>query len=174
MAARLPGVTGNQHWRTPPWFIELLEREVGSFDIDGAATHKNAVAKMYFSDQDLAQDAHEANPSGRTIFVNPPYGRANGGLRKWIETFERWGKSNTVYALLPNSTDAAWFGRAAATSDEVRLIIPRLAFLDAEGVPVAGNMGGSVLVIWRPPGARPRSSHLWIWNIREVVNQNRA
>ena len=171
--ARILGGRGRQDWRTPPWLIRLLEGEVGPFDLDGAATAENAVCKHWIGPE---QDALSVEKVGTLrVFLNPPYGRGGGGLSAWVETAIRWwGWGAEVVALLPASTGSRWFGRVVETADEVRLIRPRLPFLDAEGRPARSNIGDSLVAFWRRQAAPPGGfATIRAWDLSAFVRASR-
>ncbi len=159
---------GRQDWRTPPWLFELLASELGPFTVDAAADRNNRLVPEYLSEE---HDARTANLKGERVFVNPPYTRAGGGLAPWIEAFNRWSQDGCqVAAVLPNSTDTGWFTELEHRASECRLVVPRITFLDPEGVPQNGNMGGTMIGIWRPWAAPMRPPcQVWLWDLRDHI-----
>lgn len=146
--------TGRTDWRTPPDLFGLLHEEF-QFTLDGAASGPNLLPRFYSID---GTNAFDAKPSGETIFLNPPYGR---GLPRWAELSCRWGDDgNTVVVLVPGSTDTRWFHSLWEYASEVRLLTPRVGFIDSEtGLPKKDNPSGSALFVLRP----------WRWQLRDGV-----
>jgi phage N-6-adenine-methyltransferase len=132
--------TGTGETRTPQDFFSRLDREF-QFDLDAAATKKNALCERYFTKKDSAFD-HKWTGS---VYVNPPYGR---GIPQWCEKACAESKHNaiTVVMLLPARTDTRWFHDCIMKHPhEVRFLPGRLKF---EGEKDAAPFP-SMVVIWR-------------------------
>lgn len=167
---------GRQDWRTPPWLFGLLAAELGPFTVDAAADRDNHLVPAYLDEK---CDARRRDLVNERVFVNPPYARADGGLAPWIEAFANWGRHGcTVAAVLPNSTDTGWFVRLTDTARECRLIVPRITFLNHNGVPQKGNMGGTMIGIWRSSGLLPETampiSTVCMWDLRDHIDRLKA
>lgn len=82
----IPGQTDD--WGTPQRLYDTLNREF-RFDVDVCAHEGNHKHEVYWTVEDdgLAQDW-----SGKTCFMNPPYGREIGAwVQKAAESAERGG-----------------------------------------------------------------------------------
>jgi len=92
--------------------------------LDPCTTSDNPVGATNFftpSDDGLAHDWN-----GRTIFVNPPYGKAHEPwLEKCIEAGELGQK---VILLIPSATDTRIFQRAVESASAVVFVRGRLKF----------------------------------------------
>ena len=141
IAAR--GSSERQDWATPPAFFAALDREFG-FTLDVCATPWNATVARYFTEAEngLAQDW------GREVcWCNPPYAHKAAWLRKAYEAAQHGA---TVVVLTTNETETEAWRNSVLRASELRLVLGRLAFLGADGMPRKGNTHGSAVVIFRP------------------------
>lgn len=105
---------------TPPeLFAELASRyALGTFDLDAAASHANALAVEYYTQDGCYTRADGGRQltshdglSGAwygAVWCNPPY----SDIRPWVEKAWRetgLGTAATVVMLLPARTDAPWW-----------------------------------------------------------------
>jgi site-specific DNA-methyltransferase (adenine-specific) len=135
-------------WGTPPDLFEALNRELGPFDLDAAASDENHLAPAWFTVKD---DGLSKAWWGR-VWCNPPYGRE---LRRWTAkatlATHHLGKAELVAMLLPARTDTRWFHEtilvpnAIGGPSEVRFLRGRLKFGGARTVAPFASM----VVIWR-------------------------
>jgi phage N-6-adenine-methyltransferase len=98
---------------TPREIFDALDREIGPFTLDAAATRENALVARYISEKQngLKRKWRNADGSRAVVFVNPPYGL---GLNLWIEkavaaTAHSSNEAETVAMLLPLYGDVKWF-----------------------------------------------------------------
>lgn len=137
-------------WQTPKEIFGALNWEF-RFDLDVAASEKNALTPDFLDEKDnaLSRKWSEKN------WCNPPYSNIMPWVNKAIEQ-HKLGK--TTVMLVPADTSVKWFKKAYDSCNEVRLISGRIAFINADTQkPVGGNNKGSVLFIWR--GCAPKESH---------------
>tara|TARA_R100000808_G_C2155279_1_gene167327 strand:+ start:8889 stop:9368 length:480 start_codon:yes stop_codon:yes gene_type:complete len=113
----------SMEWATPRDFFRKLDKEFG-FDLDPCAQSHNAVCSAFFTPE---EDGLLQSWEGKTVFVNPPYGRSIG---KWIKkAYEEGCKENTtVVMLIPSRTDTKYWHDYVMRASEVRLIKGRLKF----------------------------------------------
>jgi phage N-6-adenine-methyltransferase len=113
-------------WETPPALFKQLDRLLGPFTLDAAASSGNSLCKRYISDNALA-----APWRAKRVWLNPPYGRDVGlWVKKAYE--EVWDKGNAtlVACLLPARTDTQWWHDLVLPhASEVHLIKGRVGFL---------------------------------------------
>jgi phage N-6-adenine-methyltransferase len=131
-------------WGTPPEVFDPLHREF-AFTLDPCATASNAKCATFFTEQDngLIQDW-----AGHRVFMNPPYGRE---VYAWTKKARTSG-ADIVVALLPASTDLAWWHEDVVGHAEVRYLRGRVRFL-TDGPYRASGFFPSVIVIWRKPSS---------------------
>lgn len=110
-------------WATPQWLFDELNAEFG-FDLDAAASDSNAKCADYITadDDGLLQDW-----GGRTVWLNPPYGRQIG---RWIAKAAREAEKpgTTIVLLVPARTDTSWFHEFLYSKAELRFLRGRLRF----------------------------------------------
>lgn len=132
-----------RHWETPPEVFDPLNAEF-DFTLDPCATSSTAKCPMYFTER---QDGLTRDWGTHRVFMNPPYGReVYAWTRKARESAERGA---LVVALLPASTDLAWWHDDVVGHAEVRYIRGRVRFLTG-GPYRASGFFASVIVIWYP------------------------
>ncbi|GGF76371.1 hypothetical protein GCM10011332_32940 [Terasakiella brassicae] len=144
---RTNGGTSDQ-WFTPFELLNTLYDACGvmQFDLDPCSPPEylaHTKAKKRFcvesGDDGLAEDWR-----GKTIFMNPPYGR---GIDKWVEkacTEVANGNAKTVIGLLPVKADTDWWHNHVAMKADMFVFNGRLKFGNAKG---SGRFA-SALAIW--------------------------
>lgn len=144
-------IADRDSWETPTWLFNWLNLRY-RFGIDLAASERNAKCPLYFS---LSLDAFSvdwldfaraqgAAPMG---FLNPPYSDIDPWMVKAVEQAKR---GFTTVMLVPADNGEDRYGaHVHGVASEYRAITGRIAFLNAEGVPISGNTRGSALVVYR-------------------------
>lgn len=136
-------------WETPPALFAELNEQFGPFDLDVAASPKNALTQDFFT---VETDAL-TRPWHGTAYCNPPYGRVIG---KWVAKakHEAIAGHAAVVMLLPARTDTAWWHEhVIAGGAEVQFVRGRIYFR-IDGQPVGPAPFPSAIVVFRK-GARP-------------------
>jgi hypothetical protein len=114
-----------QEWLTPPYVLDPVTRLLGGIDLDPCTTVDNPTRARRFCapPQDgLAFSWEDA----RSIFVNPPYGKAR---ERWVERCIETGEAGVpVVLLMPAHPDTRIFQRAAASADGVLFLRGRVKF----------------------------------------------
>ena len=106
---------------TPGWLVEKIRALLGGIDLDPCTTSDNPVgAKRYFTDKGL-----EREWSGRTAFVNPPYGKAR---EPWVQKCICATGGMRVVLLMPAHPDTICFQMAASDAVDVLFLRGRLKF----------------------------------------------
>jgi len=137
-------------WQTPKELFSTLNREF-RFDLDVAASEKNALTPDFLDEKDNAL----SRKWGEKNWCNPPYSDITPWVNKAIEQHKL---GRTTVMLVPADTSVKWFKEAYKSCNEVRFISGRISFINAETQkPVNGNNKGSVIFIWR--GHAPANSH---------------
>jgi len=115
----------NQTQFTPNYVLDLVRVDLGGrIALDPCTTVDNPVgASNFFTAVDDGL-AHDWN--GRTVFVNPPYGKAR---ELWVERcIEAAAFGQRVILLIPAATDTRIFQRAVGTATAVVFIRGRVKF----------------------------------------------
>lgn len=113
---------------TPAYVLEPVRAALGgSIDLDPCTTSTNPTgAAAFFT---VADDGLDQPWEARTIYVNPPYGRAR---EPWVvRCIAAASAGARVVLLIPAHTDTRAFQRAAASSTALVLVKGRVKF----GVP---------------------------------------
>ena len=139
--ARGTAFTGNYEWYTPAEYVEHARRVLGFIDLDPASSalaQATVLATNYFSKEDdgLAQEWHGC------VWLNPPY--AQPAIEHFVDKLiEETAAGRTSHAILltHNSTDTAWFQKAARASAAICFTRGRIAFVDTEGERAAPTQG---------------------------------
>lgn len=124
--------SGNKEWYTPPYIIEMVNRIVGSVDLDPASSHeanKIVRAQRYFTLDDPDQ-AFREDWSG-LVFMNPPYGQPD--IVNFTDRFLDQLRRCNIYGgitLTNNATETRWFQRLARASDAICFPARRIKYLD--------------------------------------------
>lgn len=115
----------SNEWHTPDWLYKQLDDEF-HFDLDAASTDENAKCPKHFTEKDdaLGQDWAAA---GKTVWLNPPYGRLIGKFVK--KAYEESLKGLIVVLLIPARPDTKWW-HAYCAKGEVRFVKGRLKFVN--------------------------------------------
>lgn len=124
---------GKDDWGTPAEYIALARKAMGDIDLD-PATHEaaqkiiRAAAHMTVDDDALSLKWH-----GR-VWLNPPYSQPLIGkfIEKLIAELE-CGNASEAILLVNNSSDTAWFQRAASFSSSICFTKGRISFLGSDG-----------------------------------------
>ncbi len=134
-----------RHWRTPPEVFDPLNAEF-SFTLDPCTTADNVRTPVFYTESD---DGLLQEWGGHRVFLNPPYGRE---IAAWVQkaraSVETRFPAEVVVALLPASTDLAWWHEHVVGRAEVRYIRGRVRFITG-GPYRASGFFASVVVIWR-------------------------
>lgn len=115
-----------QQWQfTPAYVLDVVREDLGGrIALDPCTTDDNPVEAIEFftsADDGLAHDWN-----GRSIFVNPPYGKAR---EPWVEKCIAAGAlGQRVIILVPAATDTQIFKRAASTSTAIVFVTGRVKF----------------------------------------------
>lgn len=148
----------NDLWRTPNWLFRWLDERYGPFDVDLAASYENAKCARYYTQRDNALNIdwhldstllYSARPAiakpHTNGFCNPPYNDLPPWLWKAKHESQVYGFRSTFVLPVWNG-DKHWRANVfEGAADEVIQIYGRVAFEDADGKPVKGNRGGTVI-----------------------------
>ena len=116
-------------WETPKSLFDTLNKEF-EFGLDAAAQQHNAKLDDFITPSEDALNVDwEKRAKGRSVWLNPPYGRNIGD---WIKKayFESL-KGVAVVVLTFVRSDTAWWHEWAMKAAEIRLIRGRVTFVGA-------------------------------------------
>lgn len=149
---RALGCSPRDFWRTPKALFDVYDAQYG-FVLDAAATQVDTLCERFIDPgEDALSVGWAERAQGGAVWVNPPYGKAGGGLLAWIEKcVVEARRGGPVVALIPPSTGTRYWAvvhrEVEAGRARVELLVGRVAFVDpTSGEPVAGNRGESAVV----------------------------
>lgn len=125
-------------WGTPQELFDRLNAQYGPFDLDVCANKENAKCPAFL---DKAKDGLSCKWAGssviedakardvRRVWMNPPYGRHNGGIYAWVrKAYEESRVGIVVCCLLPARTDTKWFHEFCLPYGRIEFIKGRVKF----------------------------------------------
>ena len=136
---------GSPNWETPSEFYLKCSKAFGPFDVDLAATEKNAKCMDWITEK---KDALSSSWAGLgRAWLNPPY----VNLIRWVEkAIEESDNGLLVCMLLPNDTDTKWF-HLLLNRAEIYVTKGRIRFVDPEGGGRSSPRQGHIVALLRPP-----------------------
>jgi phage N-6-adenine-methyltransferase len=145
----------HQAWETPGWLFDRLDA-LFDFDLDAAASTGNARCEHYIEEDSLEY----AEWPGRSVWLNPPYGR---GIDKWVKkAMEQAELGKRVVVLVFARTDTRWWHDYAMRAQDIYLIKGRLRFTKS-GQEVGTAPAPSAVLVFNGkilPEASPRIHQL--------------
>lgn len=122
----------NQTALTPAYVLDPVRAMLGgTIELDPCTTPENPVDAVRFYTP--PQDGAELPWDAKTIWVNPPYGKARD---RWVaRCIDAGSRGSRVVLLIPAATDTRTFQQALATASTVLLIRGRVKF----GIPRANG-----------------------------------
>lgn len=142
-------------WRTPTDLFRMLDEEF-HFWLDAAARKDDTHCICYLGPDNVDPKNRDAlavdwgDLALGSIFVNPPYSPAGGGLLNWIRQCVNAGVTLTVVALVPCTPSTEWFRLAHGSAAELRLFPRRINCDKPDGSPSSSARGDLCLFVWRP------------------------
>ena len=142
--------SNSENWTTPSNFFRELNKEF-NFGLDAAALSTSTLCENWYGPDHVFKEMQDAlkidywihDSEGKTIWMNPPYGRK---IKSFMAKADAESKNGaTIVCLIPSRTDTAWF-QDYALPHEVRFIRGRLKFGDSKN----SAPFPSALVIMRP------------------------
>lgn len=125
----LTGGTGNNEWYTPPEYVELARRVMGSIDTDPAsnATAQEWIKATTYYTEETNGLVHNWNGN---VWINPPYSKALIGAfcEKLLQEWQS-GHMKQAVILVNNATDTKWFQGLIAEASAVCFTRGRIRFL---------------------------------------------
>lgn len=158
MPIQKPGKS-KQDYRTPPEFIAAVKRRlhIDNFWIDLAADKDNAVANLFYSEEDSAFD----NPwgmyetAGQWAWCNPPY----NDIQPWVYQASLEAKLGANIAmLLPASVGSNYWKEYVEPYAYQSFLNGRLTFIGCD----ASYPKDCALLLYTPWGFT--GHEIWSWN----------
>lgn len=115
----------DQH-NTPNWLVEKIAAFLGGIELDPCTSVGNPVGAERFYTE--AENGLNKKWDGRSVYMNPPYGRDIGLWTIKLANHYRLGHITQAITLLPARTDTQWWNGLAAYP--VCLLRGRLKFND--------------------------------------------
>lgn len=144
----------SNEFETPDYIFEHFNKEF-NFTWDLAARGENHKVEHYISpdDNSLIWNWHELDG---WLWLNPPY----SPLKVWVEKAQQeFLKGAKICMLIPPILTTKYFSQV--TPSEIRLILGRIPFIGADGIPMKANSHDSCLVVYGPP-VQPKVTHIKI------------
>lgn len=159
MIAPFPTEPASRRWRTPRSLFAALDAEF-HFGLDACADESNRLVPMFIGRDEDALTTDWREYTTRAAWLNPPYGSPSAtfpGTGAFIDRAIEMAAHMVVVALVESRTDTAWWRRAFAAADEVRLL-GRVRFLRPDGSVGEAPKCGHTLFVFRgrPHALGPR------------------
>lgn len=124
----MPEAEERNEWFTPDDLFREIEHRYGPFDIDAAASEKNAKCDLFYDEQadGLSQ------PWEGVVWCNPPYKNIIDWVRKAFNEC-RCGRCKRAVLLLPAQTSTAWFHDYALKYGDLYWVRGKRKFGGAKG-----------------------------------------
>lgn len=136
--------TDDGEWYTPAPIIDRAKALMGGVDLDPFSSdlaQQTVGARRYLTKHDDALVVPW--PMGKTLWCNPPYGRAMAHcVRRTIDEFDRSWSEGII--LVNNATDTHWFQQLARMSSAMLLFGRRIKFIHPEGTLIDRNTRGQI------------------------------
>jgi len=149
--------SANDNWETPQELFDVLDQEF-SFTLDVCADSRNFKCDRYYDRREngLLQDW-----AGEVCWMNPPYSR----VAAWVEkACLASTKGALVAGLVPARTDTRWWADHVMRAAEIRLIVGRLRFGNAQN----NAPFPSAVVVFDGRSKRAQGPRVYSWNWRKA------
>jgi hypothetical protein len=129
--------SGRVEWCTPRVVLECVEA-IDVIGLDPCNSPQSIiVARERFRVEDGEDGLTRSWFGYGLVYVNPPYGRA---LKQWVPKILAEAGDCEIIALLPNSTDSAWFGSMHSACDAAVAWRGRLKFSGSSAPAMIGSV----------------------------------
>lgn len=136
-------------WQTPRMLYDELDKSVGGFRVDAAASGSNTLCSSYYGpDSPLSSDAISVEQWLSPAWCNPPYGR---GIEIWLNKFiEQQERGVTVVSLLPARTETRWWYELVVPYASIVFLVGRVPFHDPNRTKPTQPDHGSAVCLFEP------------------------
>ena len=131
-------MTGDNEGYTPPEYIEMSRRVMGSIDLDPASNdfaQEVVKANIYYSEDDNGLDKDWVG----NVWMNPPY--ANKLIVQFIDKLINEKQVTQAIVLTNNNTDTQWFKKLYNWADLLCFTTGRINFYKKDGTISAPTNG---------------------------------
>lgn len=163
-------MAGNQNWRTPPDFKQVIDDEFRP-GVDVAAEAHNALYRRWygigspFGENGLVAPWIIPSEGILCAYCNPPFRDMMPWIKKAADEANR--HPNAVCLVLGPLSRANWMTYAYKHGAEIRDVDPRIEFIDPDGKPGQNqNRTDNVLVVFRRRRLSAPLAQRWPWNWR--------
>ena len=144
---------GSDEWSTPQHLFDFFD-SFFHFDIDAAASKRNAKCKWFWTRRD--DGLRQSWPTGKSVWMNPPYSQASKWARKAHEAAQN---GTVVVGLLVNRSANKWYADYVVPNATVIQLSGRVGFTNSD-VEMNGNAPfHSIIVIWPSSAAKRIMKH---------------
>jgi phage N-6-adenine-methyltransferase len=145
---------GSDEWSSPATIFEFFDRYY-HFDIDAAASKRNAKCKVFWTKKD--DGLRQAWKPSRAYWMNPPYSEAS----KWAKKAQEAARNGAVVVgLLANRSATKWYADHVVPSAAVIQLTGRVPFRNADDEALQSDAPfHSIIVIWPREAARRIMKH---------------
>lgn len=142
---------GQGDYRTPPSFIERVQRKFGvmlAFDL--ACTREDSVTHegFFYPERDALASAWPSLPNGTAAWCNPPFSKSSAFARVASES-----PHCRTLMLIPASVGSNWFAEHVDGKALVVFLRPRIIFLQPDGTPCGAGINRDCMLLgwgWQP------------------------
>ena len=131
-------MTGDNEGYTPPEYIEMARRVMGSIDLDPASNEyaqEVVKASVYYSENDNGLDKEWIG----NVWLNPPY--ANKLIVQFVDKMINEKQVTRAIILTNNNTDTQWFKKLFNWADVLCFTTGRINFYKKDGTISAPTNG---------------------------------
>lgn len=149
-----------QEWRTPPEFIQAIQREF-RIDIDVAASAENCVVQRHYNKERDGLHQRWFIDSVVCAWCNPGFSSIGAWVDKAITEVSLVPWATAILMVLA-SPSTKWWAQAEQNGAEIRLLAPRVQFLPPPAIVPSSNARENALLIFRSENTESRI-FTWRW-----------
>lgn len=140
--------SGNNEWYTPPKYLKIARKIMGSIDLDPASNefaNKNVKAKTFYTKEDNGLVKEWFG----NVWLNPPYSQPliQQFSEKLVEEIKT-GNVNKACVLVNNATETRWMQMLLKECDYVWFPSGRIKYLNYKSEPANTPLQGQAFLIF--------------------------